>query len=340
LTAAAPFDDAAAESSRVKDRLMSRKGRIGCAGELLVEFVCESKNGRHRRADVYRGPFPSGAPGIFIDQAAQMGSNCIFVGAVGDDAFGSVIVDRLVEHGVHGDLIARVPQTPTGSAFVSYNDDGSRDFVYNIALSAAPLFDVGPQTIAALAEFKLDIMHVSGSALGDRAMCEKIMTLCRALQPKGVKISFDPNVRKELASDESYFTAVHELTGLASIFLPSEEDAEILFPGRSLQSYGEELCAKGLDYVVLKRGDKGAEGLSRIGERVDVRAHAVEVRDPTGAGDCFCATFVSLIANGAFSFRQAIERANAAGALAVTRVGPMEGNSDLAAIEDLLAKAR
>lgn len=319
---------------------MSRKGRIGCAGELLVEFVCESKNGRHRRADVYRGPFPSGAPGIFIDQAAQMGSDCIFVGAVGDDAFGSVIVDRLVEHGVHRDLITRVPGTPTGSAFVSYNDDDSRDFVYNIALSAAPQFDAGPKTVAALDEFKLDATHVSGAALGDRAMCEKIMTLCRALQPKGVKISFDPNVRKELASEASYFTALRELTGMASIFLPSEEDAEILFPGRPLQSYGEELCAKGLDYVILKRGDKGAEGLSRGGEHVDLKAHSVEVRDPTGAGDCFCATFVSLIANKTFSFRQAVERANAAGALAVTRVGPMEGNSNLAAVEDLLAKAR
>ena len=33
-----------------------------------------------------------------------------------------------------------------------------------------------------------------------------------------------------------------------------------------------------------------------------------------------------------------MERANAAGALAVTKVGPMEGNSSLAALEDFLAK--
>ena len=79
---------------------MLKPGRVGCAGELLVEFVAESKNGRHRRAASYRGPFPSGAAGIFIDQAAQAGSRCIFVGAVGDDAFGEVIVQRLAEHGV------------------------------------------------------------------------------------------------------------------------------------------------------------------------------------------------------------------------------------------------
>ncbi len=319
---------------------MSRKGRIGCAGELLVEFVCESKNGHNRRPDVYRGPFPSGAPGIFIDQAAQMGSACIFVGAVGDDAFGSVILDRLVEHGVSPDLISRAPGVPTGSAFVSYNDDGSRDFVYNIALSAASRFEADPKTIGTLTAFNLDYMHVSGSALGDAGMREKVMTLCKALHLQNVKISFDPNVRKELTSEPGYFAAVRELSAMASIFLPSEEDAEILFPGRPLMSYGEELCSQGLEYVVLKRGAKGAEGLSRNGEHVDLEAHAVEVRDPTGAGDCFCATFVGLIASGTFSFRQAMERANAAGALAVTRVGPMEGNSNLAAVEALLARAR
>jgi sugar/nucleoside kinase (ribokinase family) len=321
---------------------MSRKGRIGCAGELLVEFVCESKNknGRNRRQGVYRGPFPSGAPGIFIDQAAQMGSSCIFVGAVGDDAFGSVILDRLVEHGVNSDLISTAPGVPTGSAFVSYSDDGSRDFVFNIVHSAPSHFDAGPKTIATLTAFNLDCMHVSGSALGEPGMREKVMTLCKALRPRNVKISFDPNVRKELTSDPGYFAAVRELTDMASIFLPSEADAEILFPGRPLASYGEEICAKGVDCVVLKRGDKGTEGLNRSGEHVEFRALPVEVRDPTGAGDCFCASFVSLIAAGSFSFRQAVERANAAGALAVTRVGPMEGNSNLAAVEALLAGAK
>ena len=62
----------------------------------------------------------------------------------------------------------------------------------------------------------------------------------------------------------------------------------------------------------------------------------MSVADPTGAGDCFCGTFVTLIASG-FAFREALELANAAGALAVTKVGPMEGNSRLADIQAWLA---
>ena len=47
--------------------------RVGCVGDLLVEFVCTTRNGRHRQAGAYTGPYPSGAAGIFIDQAAQVG---------------------------------------------------------------------------------------------------------------------------------------------------------------------------------------------------------------------------------------------------------------------------
>ena len=249
-----------------------------------MEFVCESKNGHHARCDVYRGPFPSGAPGIFIDQAAQLGSQSIFVGAVGDDPFGAVILDRLTLHSVATELIVRVPGVPTGSAFVSYNDDGSRDFVYNIAQSAASRFDASADVTEKLCSFGLDFMHVSGSALADPEMARKILTLCKATRATGAKISVDPNVRKELVSDPTYFRTLRELMSMASIFLPSNEDAALLFPGESLTTFARALCEKGIEYVILKRGDKGAEAISHDGEHVDIAAHEVEVLDPTGAG--------------------------------------------------------
>jgi sugar/nucleoside kinase (ribokinase family) len=317
---------------------MGRPAKIGCIGDLLVEFVCSSKNGRHRRVGQYSGPYPSGAPGIFIDQAAQLGARCIFVGAVGDDAFGQVVVDRLTHHGVDPVLIKVVKGVPTGTAFVGYNDDGSRDFVFNIVHSAAARFDDGEPTIDALAAFGLDFLHVSGSVLGDANMGAKVLRVCRALHRRGVQISFDPNVRKELIGDPAYFAAVREIAAMATIFLPSEEDADTLFPGRRLKEFALELFAGGAEYVILKKGDKGCEGACRDGDVAQFDSHKVDVRDPTGAGDCFCATFVALIASGDFTFRRALERANAAGALAVTKVGPMEGNSTPSEITALLAR--
>jgi sugar/nucleoside kinase (ribokinase family) len=319
---------------------MSGGARIGCIGDLLVEFVCADRNGRHRRPGVYTGPFPSGAAGIFIDQAARVGAASIFVGAVGDDAFGQVVLDRLVGDGVDVRLIKVVTGVPTGTAFVSYNDDGSRDFVYNIALSAAARFGGDDATIAALTAFGLDVMHVSGSALGDANMCAKILRVCRALHAGGVRISFDPNVRKELIGDPAYFEAVREVMTICAIFLPSEDDAATLFPREDLATFTPRLFATGVDHVVLKKGERGVEGMSANGERVTLAGHQVEVLDPTGAGDCFCATFVALIATGAYGFEAALECANTAGALAVTKIGPMEGASHLATIEAFLEARR
>jgi sugar/nucleoside kinase (ribokinase family) len=321
-----------------ENKAMPASNRIASIGELLVEFVCADKDGHHRRVGSYSGPYASGAPGIFIDQAARCGGRCIFAGAVGDDAFGQVIVERLTTDGVDTSLVARVPGMPTGSAFVSYNADGSRDFVYNIVHSAASQFVVDHTTIEKLVNFGTGIMHVSGSVLASAAMREKVLHVCKALHSRGTAISYDPNVRKELISDPDYFTTVNELMAICTYFLPSEEDADVLFPGESLESYAPKLFAKSADYVVLKKGDRGSSGIHRGGEAYNLPAHKVEVIDPTGAGDCFCATFVTLISSGQFPFEKALQYANAAGALAVTKIGPMEGNSTLKQIEAFLAK--
>jgi sugar/nucleoside kinase (ribokinase family) len=103
-----------------------------------------------------------------------------------------------------------------------------------------------------------------------------------------------------------------------------------------LEQCADVLFGLGAEYVVLKKGARGCAGIARSGDRVDFEGHRVQVVDPTGAGDCFCATFVSLIASGRYSLRAALERANTAGALAVMKAGPMEGNSTLSDLESVL----
>ena len=47
----------------------------------------------------YKGPFPSGAPAIFIDSAARMSKPFKFttgyIGVIGNDEFGTAIIDKL-----------------------------------------------------------------------------------------------------------------------------------------------------------------------------------------------------------------------------------------------------
>jgi sugar/nucleoside kinase (ribokinase family) len=307
---------------------------IGSLGELLVEFVCTERDGRNLRPSTYRGPFPSGAPGIFIDQAARTGARAVFSGAVGTDAFGQVVLDRLVADGVSDAMIRRVPGLPTGTAHVSYNSDGSRDFVFNMAHSAAASFPKGREAVEGFLAAGVEVLHVSGSALGDPAMRAAIAEVCVALHAAGVAISIDPNIRTELMADAGYLEVVRRLVGIAAYVLPSDADAALLWPGRAFADWARGLPSARV--VALKRGEKGAVALAG-GTVTEVPARRVDVVDPTGAGDCFCGTFVTLLAGG-MAAPDALLRAVAAGTLAVTALGPMEGNRPLAEVEAFLAR--
>jgi sugar/nucleoside kinase (ribokinase family) len=314
---------------------------IGSVGELLVEFICSEKDGRNLQAASYIGPFPSGAPGIFIDQAARVaaafGGRAVFAGAVGDDAFGSVLLQRLIADGVDPTLIRVVHGVPTGTAFVSYNGDGSRDFVFNIAHSAAAHLPDVAEIEAGFVAAGVNVLHISGTMLGDPGMRAQAVDLSERLHARGVAISIDPNIRMELMSDQGYLTAVRQIIALASYVLPSDADAELLFPGKTFADWSAQLLAGVAQTVVLKRGDQGCIGRDATGTEV-LNAHPVTVVDPTGAGDCFCATFVTLMVAGQ-SMHRALALANAAGALAVARLGPMEGNSSLTELDALLNAA-
>jgi hypothetical protein len=88
--------------------------------------------------------------------------------------------------------------------------------------------------------------------------------------------------------------------------------------------------------IALKRGAAGAEVYTRQGT-VGAKAFKVVEVDPTGAGDCFGATYTVCRDKG-MSIERSLAYANAAGARAVTVKGPMEGGSSFADIDAFIAK--
>jgi tagatose kinase len=69
-------------------------------GELLADFMAERVGQTFSEPGTFLGPYPGGAPAIFVDQVAK-----------------------------------------TGTAFVTYRKDGSREFIFNLANSATSLID-------------------------------------------------------------------------------------------------------------------------------------------------------------------------------------------------------
>lgn len=303
---------------------------IAAVGEILVEFVSHSTNCGLSKIGDYSGPYPSGAPAIFVDQAARMGSATEMVGGVGDDGFGRAVIKRLKADnvGTHGITVNQ--DHSTGVALVSYYDNGNRDFIFHLTNTAADHFE----TPEALFQPAQTILHVSAASLGNARMREMIMATMRRVSSGGGQISCDPNARPELMRDEAVRDALAEVMDRSTYLLPSTSDLAFLFPKMSEDAAVDHLLKSKAEVIAIKRGAAGVTVVGG-GVRHDFAGHAVEEIDPTGAGDCFGGTFVSLLAQGA-SLHDAGLQANAAGALAVTRRGPMEGNSSPAEIAAFL----
>ena len=88
----------------------------------------------------------------------------------------------------------------------------------------------------------------------------------------------------------------------------------------------------------MTRGAAGCTVYSADAQ-ADVPGYAVDEVDPTGAGDCFDAGFLSELLAGR-SATDAARLANACGALAVTAKGPMAGARSRAEVEQMVARRR
>lgn len=303
-------------------------------GELLVEMMATAPGQGFRAPGQFAGPYPSGAPAIFIDQAARQGAarqgaarqgvGAAMIGCVGDDDFGRCVLDRLAGAGVDVSGVRAVPTIATGVAFVAYRADGGRDFIFHMGNSAAG--QLSPEELAPAAFADCRVLHLMGSSLFSPEMGEVARRAAALARAAGAKLSFDPNVRPELLRRPGNAALIAELAGRADILLPSEADLAFLYPGLPPVEAARRMLDDGpAECVFLKRGAAGSTYLDR-GQCVDVPPFAVEEIDPTGAGDCAGATFVAGLLDGRPPLDCA-RRANAAGALAVTRRGPMEGNS-------------
>ncbi len=313
---------------------MTASGPIVTIGEVLVEIMAVDPGEGFRAPIRLVGPFPSGAPAIFIDQVGKLGHPCGIVSCVGADDFGRVNLDRLRADGVDVSAVRVHPEIPTGSAFVRYRPDGARDFVFNIRHSAC-----GAITLDAAAEALLDRaghLHVMGSSLSSPALVEMNRAAIERVKRRGGTISFDPNCRKEIMGLPGMRAALDHVLARADLFLPSGPELLLFTEAQEERAAIRELLGRGLRAVVLKRGAAGASYHDADGA-LSVEGHRVEEIDPTGAGDCFGGTFVTCWLEGLGPAR-ALARANASGALAVRRKGPMEGASTRAELEAFLAQ--
>jgi sugar/nucleoside kinase (ribokinase family) len=325
-----PLDQTANHSALAPDAL----GPTITIGEILVEIMADSRGSGFLEPIELTGPYPSGAPAIFIDQCARMGGAAGIVASVGNDDFGRLNIERLRADGADVSAISVSDDYPTGSAFVRYRDDGSRDFVFNIAKSAAAQLSLTSEAKALIA--RAGHLHVMGTAFAIPGAWDIMDHAIGTIKGRGGSISFDPNLRKELLGRPDMQERFARLVEIADLLLPSGDE---LFVAAGMD--GEDTAVRSLlaghaTEIALKRGEHGSTFFGADGARIDCPAFKVEEIDPTGAGDCFGGAYVACRRLG-MPAGTALDYANAAGARNVTVRGPMEGAGTRRELDDFIA---
>ena len=302
----------------------------------MAEFMAERVGQTFSEPGNFLGPYPSGAPAIFADQVAKTGTSAGMVCWVVKDGFGDLILNRVRGDGVDVSGIHRADRLPTGTAFVTYHKDGSREFIFNLANSATSLIDAD-SVDASLTE-GCRFFHVMGTSLTSEGMIAAVRLGIQRVKEVGGRVSFDPNIRQEVMSSDFIRDAIDFVLKECDILLPSQADLRYFCGNLAEAEAVHQLFGKWtLERVVVKKAAQGSTYYDRA-QSIHVPSFKVTEVDPTGAGDCFGGTLISCLAQG-IDLERTLTLANAAGALAVTKRGPMEGNTTLSELEPFITSA-
>ncbi len=291
-------------------------------GEMLVEIMRPEPDMPLNIPAVFLGPYPSGAPAIFIDTVARLGHSAGIFGGVGKDDFGNVLLQRLKKDGVNTDYVFEDEYLSTAVAFVTYFSDGSRKFIYHIGNTPA----VHPKPFQIGDIGRANYFHIMGcSLMAEEAFRDRIIDTAMLFFAAGAKISFDPNIRKELLGGRKISDLLNGLLEKCAVLMPGVDELALLTGEDSIDVGIKKLFQyENMEVIAVKKGRDGSTIYTR-GGAVDCPPYRVKQVDPTGAGDCFDAALLCGLIEGK-SPQEAGKMASAAGALNAMRQGPMEGD--------------
>lgn len=260
---------------------------------------------------------------------SRLGYKVRWVSRLGADPFGDVIQSTLAGEGIDVSQVVRDARYPTALYFKEFKGYGDPNVYYYRRGSA--MSHVAPEHVSDAWFEGAKHLHVTGitPALGEHS-ADAIRSAMKRARELGLTVSFDPNLRRKLWSEEDARRTLLSLIPLCDVFLPGDEEAEFLAGVMSEEEYGAHFLTMGPKVVVMKLGEKGSIGFA--GDKV-VRAKPYTVKrvvDTVGAGDAFAAGLLSgLIEFGQLedgdNLARALERANHMGAIATQFKGDWEG---------------
>ncbi|WP_147803880.1 ribokinase [Alkalicoccus halolimnae] len=230
--------------------------------------------------------------------ASKLGADVCFIGCVGKDLFGTESRENLEHHGIKTNNMDNITNCMTGIANVFLTDHDNRIIVVPGAND-----EVSPSMIR---KYEDEIKDADFLLLQLEIPIVSVEVAADLAKKHGTKTILNPAPIQRLSA--SLLTNVDYIT-------PNETEYEEL-----VTQIDPQLIQ---DKVIRTKGEKGVS-FFKNGEEVFVPAFPVEVIDTTGAGDTFIGALSVAMAERKTIY-QACVFANAAAALAITKLGAQEG---------------
>lgn len=322
---------------------MAEQFDVVALGELLIDFT---ENGVSGQGNGLFEACPGGAPCNVLAMLRKLGKSCAFVGKVGDDMFGALLKQTILEAGISADHLIMDAKTPTTLAFVKTFANGDRDFSFYRKPGADMMLTCGElpeETIANARIFHFGTLSMTHE--GVRAATVKAVGLAKK---GGALISFDPNLRPPLWEDLA--EAKRQIAwGLSQCDILKIADNELEFmTGETDFEKGAAILQEAYPNIKVLNVTAGADGsYSFYGKEKAVFVPSFRLGgtiETTGAGDTFCASVLNFVLeNGIASLtpeqREAMLRfANAAAYLVTTRKGAIRSMPEREEVEAILAR--
>jgi fructokinase len=253
-------------------------GSVLVAGESLVDVVVGPNGDTIEVA-------PGGAPLNIAVGLARLGVPTQLLTTIGPDEHGDRVARHLDDSGVvlH-DGSRDSARTSVARALL----DEHRHATYEFELSWDPPAPTLPGDCVAVHIGSLGTVTTPGDA--------RMADLAARARAAGVVVSYDPNVRPAVLGDVADpWLGVRRYAAGAAVVKLSDQDAEYLQPGRSLEDVLDILLrGEHTLLAVVTRGEHGMR-LATAEHRVDVAAPRVDVVDTVGAGDACMAGMLAAL---------------------------------------------
>lgn len=301
--------------------------RVIHTAQALVDVVVEVPSLPRRGGNVMAPPpqdYAGGAVNILL-AAARQGAECVHAGATGTGPHGDLVRSALADEGV---VVSSpvVPHLDTGICVVMLEPTAERTFVTTQAaeriISVDSLQTSDPQPG--------DLVCVSGYSLTGRTRDPLLEWL--AGLPGGVEVVLDPGaIFAELDDDVR-----EQMLAMTTVWTGNAEESEAL-TGEADIVVAAATCLEHLpigSVAVVRDGPEGC-AVHAEGETTDLDGYPQKPVDTNGAGDTHTGVLVACRASG-MPWVESARRANAAGAIKVTRRGPATAPT-AAEIDEFLA---